>query len=154
MFKSDEQVATFINLIEKFTLAVVNYHGSSNAQDAGILNKQRQNLELFVKLACGISPLSDTTDTLLCPDCGGEMALRSNRNNGQKFYGCRKFPACRGTRDEDGLSKADRDIKKYNEETAVQEGGFSFNRPKRDVVNEVAPPPEPVKTTWINPFAK
>lgn len=154
MFKNDEQVVTFIDLLEKFTLAVIdNRSPNSDIQDAVTLNKQRLNLELFVKLACGIAPLSETT-AILCPDCGAEMKLRTNKTNGNKFYGCVKFPQCRGTRDEDGLSKADRDIKKYNEENRPQEGGFSFNRPKRDVVNEVAPPLEPAKTGWINPFAK
>lgn len=39
-----------------------------------------------------------------CPDCGAIMVLRRNRNTGQKFWACNRFPDCRGTRDidEDG----------------------------------------------------
>jgi restriction system protein len=36
-----------------------------------------------------------------CPRCGSEMALRTARqgvNEGQSFWGCSKFPGCRGTR--------------------------------------------------------
>lgn len=32
-----------------------------------------------------------------CPKCGAGMAERSNRANGQRFWGCSKFPGCRGT---------------------------------------------------------
>ncbi|HEU0079581.1 MAG TPA: topoisomerase DNA-binding C4 zinc finger domain-containing protein, partial [Longimicrobiaceae bacterium] len=32
-----------------------------------------------------------------CPECGGQMALRTNRRSGQRFWGCRRFPDCKGT---------------------------------------------------------
>jgi restriction system protein len=37
----------------------------------------------------------------VCPRCGSEMALRTARhgaNAGQSFWGCSKYPRCRGTR--------------------------------------------------------
>ncbi len=34
-----------------------------------------------------------------CPSCDGPMVLRTNRREGSSFWGCRKFPACRGTLD-------------------------------------------------------
>lgn len=37
----------------------------------------------------------------VCPRCGSEMALRTARqgaNAGQSFWGCSKYPKCRGTR--------------------------------------------------------
>ena len=34
-----------------------------------------------------------------CPSCLGAMVLRSNRRDGTSFWGCRRYPACRGTRD-------------------------------------------------------
>lgn len=158
MFKSQEQVATFMNLLEKFTNSAIHYalvrsQGLDEAakQHAAILNKDRDGLEAFVTLACGITPASDTTDVMLCPDCNAEMALRTNRQNGNKFWGCKKYPNCRGTRDENGLSKAEREEQKYKQDQAAQEGGFSFNRDKRNPVTEVSPP---VDTGWKNPFAK
>jgi restriction system protein len=33
-----------------------------------------------------------------CPLCSAQMTKRSNRRNGEQFWGCSKFPACRGTR--------------------------------------------------------
>lgn len=34
-----------------------------------------------------------------CPLCSSEMSLRKRRSDNQKFYGCTKYPACKGTRD-------------------------------------------------------
>ena len=33
----------------------------------------------------------------ICPRCEAQMVERSNRASGQRFWGCTKFPACRGT---------------------------------------------------------
>ncbi|EKE77878.1 nuclease-related domain-containing protein [Gallaecimonas xiamenensis] len=33
-----------------------------------------------------------------CPACGGAMVLRKARNSQERFWGCRRFPQCRGTR--------------------------------------------------------
>ena len=34
-----------------------------------------------------------------CPSCNGPMVRRKNRKDGSSFWGCRKYPRCRGTRD-------------------------------------------------------
>lgn len=44
----------------------------------------------------------------LCPDCGGPMVSRANKGTGQRFWGCQDYPKCRGTRDTDGESAAER----------------------------------------------
>lgn len=31
-----------------------------------------------------------------CPFCGGEMVMRHRRSDGAAFYGCRKYPSCKG----------------------------------------------------------
>ena len=41
----------------------------------------------------------DSVATPSCPLCGGPLALRRNRRDGNPFWGCRRFPRCRGTRD-------------------------------------------------------
>jgi ssDNA-binding Zn-finger/Zn-ribbon topoisomerase 1 len=38
------------------------------------------------------------TADLACPRCGGPMVERTNRQTGEAFLGCRRFPDCRGTR--------------------------------------------------------
>jgi len=152
MFTSDEQVAAFVDITEKFVLMVINHSNSSNTESATHLNKMRDTYEKFLMAISGLSVASNTEpEELLCPDCTSEMALRTNRQNGNKFWGCKKYPNCKGTRDENGLSKADRDEKKHKEEQVQQDSGFSFNRDKRNPVTEVSPP---IDTGWVNPFAK
>jgi len=51
-------------------------------------------------------------ESVKCPDCGGEMISRTGKFG--VFWGCRDFPRCKGTRDSEGRSKADRE--KYKEE--------------------------------------
>lgn len=36
-----------------------------------------------------------------CPFCGSETVIRTNRRLGVPFYGCTRFPDCKGTRDYD-----------------------------------------------------
>ena len=36
------------------------------------------------------------TDAPLCPRCGNAMVLRTSRETGKKFFGCCKYPKCRG----------------------------------------------------------
>ena len=43
----------------------------------------------------------------LCPDCGGKMVSRKNVSTGQRFWGCKDYPKCRGTRNTDGEAKHD-----------------------------------------------
>ena len=46
-------------------------------------------------------PAVDTQRNLACPKCGEPMVLRTTRkgaNAGNKFWGCKQFPACSGTR--------------------------------------------------------
>jgi restriction system protein len=34
----------------------------------------------------------------VCPKCGADMVKRLNRQTRDHFWGCAKYPACRGTR--------------------------------------------------------
>jgi ssDNA-binding Zn-finger/Zn-ribbon topoisomerase 1 len=47
-------------------------------------------------------------ENVTCPDCGGAMVSRVSGKDQRRFWGCRDFPRCRGTRDTDGLSRAER----------------------------------------------
>jgi len=51
-----------------------------------------------------------------CPDCGAPMVSRVRQPKAwetdqqpQRFWGCRTFPRCKGTRDVMGRSKRERD---------------------------------------------
>lgn len=37
-------------------------------------------------------------DLASCPRCGAALIARTNRQTGQSFYGCSRYPKCRGTR--------------------------------------------------------
>lgn len=47
-------------------------------------------------------------ENIKCPQCGGPMVSRANKKTGQRFWGCRAYPECTGTRDTDGESNRDR----------------------------------------------
>ena len=51
----------------------------------------------------------------LCPDCGSPMKSRTGQYG--TFWGCTKYPACKGTRDSQGRSKADREKWKEEQES-------------------------------------
>lgn len=57
-------------------------------------------------------------DGVKCPNCGGEMISRSGKYG--VFWGCKSFPNCKGTRDSQGRSKADRE--KFKAERAKERG--------------------------------
>jgi restriction system protein len=47
------------------------------------------------------NPLNESRQSVLCPVCNAPMIERTNqkgRNPGSKFWGCERFPSCRGTR--------------------------------------------------------
>lgn len=69
------------------------------------------------------------TNDMLCPECEGPMVARTNRQNGDKFWGCKKYPNCRGTRDKEGLSREERLAQKEREKPPVEhEEGFPFSK--------------------------
>lgn len=119
-------------------------------QNAPIQNTSIQNTALDT------SSQSGGQKAMLCPECGSEMVLRTNREKGTRFWGCKTFPACRGTRDEDGLSRSEREALKFKQAEVKQETGFTFNRDKKP---EPLPEPKPTftppfKTPTFNPFSK
>lgn len=53
-------------------------------------------------------------ENVKCPECQGPMVPR----NGQfgKFWGCRRYPSCTGTRDSEGMSRQERRAQRLNTE--------------------------------------
>lgn len=45
-------------------------------------------------------------ENVKCPNCDGPMIPRNSQYG--KFWGCKDYPRCKGTRDSDELSKDDR----------------------------------------------
>lgn len=51
----------------------------------------------------------ESAPTLACPQCGGAMVLRMARTGryaGSQFYGCKRYPECRGIREVAGPSNS------------------------------------------------
>jgi ssDNA-binding Zn-finger/Zn-ribbon topoisomerase 1 len=68
-------------------------------------------------------------DKTLCPDCNGEMVSRTGKYG--VFWGCKKFPECKGTRDSNGESKSDRAKARgedYEPDNKDEMNRFSFKR--------------------------
>lgn len=45
-------------------------------------------------------------NTPTCPDCGGPMRMRQNRQTNEDFWGCYGYPECTGTREVDNDNPA------------------------------------------------
>lgn len=65
------------------------------------LDDVRATRHLIQRLAASRLSIEDPAlDDVIppCPECGGTMAERVNRKSGSGFYGCVRYPACKGTR--------------------------------------------------------
>jgi tRNA(Ile2) C34 agmatinyltransferase TiaS len=51
--------------------------------------------------------LNPSLENVKCPECGGAMISRSGKYG--TFWGCKKYPECKGTRDSMGRSKSERE---------------------------------------------
>jgi hypothetical protein len=49
-----------------------------------------------------------------CPKCSSKMVKRTARRTNKDFYGCSKFPKCRGTRELDGSVREKRESDGFN----------------------------------------
>jgi ssDNA-binding Zn-finger/Zn-ribbon topoisomerase 1 len=69
-------------------------------------------------------------DEVLCPNCNGKMISRKGQYG--VFWGCASFPECKGTRDNQGRSKADREKWKAEQEgyeaDSSEANQVSFNK--------------------------
>lgn len=45
-------------------------------------------------------------ENVTCPECGGPMMSRANRATGQRFWGCKRYPVCKGTLNTDGDARS------------------------------------------------
>lgn len=75
------------------------------------------------------------TEETLCPDCNKKMISRIGKYG--VFWGCIDYPDCKGTRDNQGRSKADREKwKDEQEEKKEQEDTSSeWQRNKEDNIH-------------------
>jgi len=70
-------------------------------------------------------------ENVKCPKCDGEMVSRTGKFG--VFWGCKDYPNCKGTRDSQGRSKADRAAERESKEESDidrAQGRTTFNRKK------------------------
>jgi hypothetical protein len=84
---------------------------------------------LFKNFNMNILSPSPILEDVQCPECLGPMVSRKNRTNGEVFWGCKKYPECKGTRDSQGRSRAEREAEKNKDKEPVnQDPMFRFER--------------------------
>lgn len=62
---------------------------------------RNETVEIISKSSPAPKPTKKSSAAVKCPKCNGRMALRTAKqgaNKGQKFWGCSKFPRCKGTK--------------------------------------------------------
>lgn len=72
---------------------------------------------------------SSTIKNVKCPECDGEMISRIGQFG--TFWGCKKYPMCKGTRNSDGLSREEASAeraKSREKEEARQDPNYRFNK--------------------------
>lgn len=57
-----------------------------------------REIQTPIHTATRLQDLPAPEPTPTCPTCAGGMTRRPNRKTGELFWGCRRFPQCRGTR--------------------------------------------------------
>ena len=80
---------------DKATLEIAQFFLEQNKQNAVDYTARYQNQ---MKMALSEEPYEEAKE-ILCPRCGAVMVLRKagkGPNAGKPFYGCSKYPACRG----------------------------------------------------------
>jgi len=60
-------------------------------------------------------------ENVTCPECGGPMVSRQNRRDQTRFWGCKAYPKCTGTRNVDGEEKKPRCMVQFTNEEGETE---------------------------------
>lgn len=87
---SDADVQLYVNTLQRTAL-----ENTKAARDKHVQNLK--NNADAKKPNPSIRHLS-ANDQTSCPKCGADMLKRTNRKSGEAFWGCSRFPKCKGTR--------------------------------------------------------
>lgn len=68
-----------------------------------------------------------------CPKCNSRMVLRTNRATQEKFWGCSKFPNCRGTRNYDQVPAKPQTVYPAYQPSQYTLNGKAFNPSPRQL---------------------
>ena len=73
-------------------------------------------------------------ESVKCPECNGKMISRTGKFG--VFWGCKDYPDCKGTRDSQGRSKADRDKWKSEQDNSERDEETAKQRGKKEWIVE------------------
>jgi ssDNA-binding Zn-finger/Zn-ribbon topoisomerase 1 len=78
-------------------------------------------------------------EPVICPDCGAPMVSRVAKpkpgdldQSARRFWGCSRYPRCRGTRDTMGRSRQERKAAQTENPDPGAQSRFSFDRDRWD----------------------
>lgn len=124
-----EQLVKVIDALEGFVDSIIVNSNLPSETAYGNFIEKKVKLMNEVIVALDIKPEPKTTiQDVECPECGSKMIARANRVTGEKFWGCKNYPDCRGTRDSEGKSKEDRKREKDNTPPEPSDERFRFRR--------------------------
>jgi hypothetical protein len=117
-------------------LEVVDEDAGSNMIDALV---EKIKLEKYLSIKCIDASVVRRPDKVLtsiedvkCPDCDGPMVSRKSQYG--VFWGCKKYPKCKGTRDSMGRTKEeaklerDRDKQSEDVDRTPVDPAYTFKR--------------------------
>lgn len=98
----DEQLEKAINHLGSTMMEILDKVNQIGDGLEALCQKYNADRQVGGKSASLARPISNTPVNHKCPKCNAPMLERYNKSSGEMFYGCSKFPECRGTRQSDG----------------------------------------------------
>lgn len=101
------EIETIVDYISNYIIRVVIAKETESSEDAASMHGSRDALVNHLMVMFGEEEIEEVKkpiyDGLKCPDCDGEMVSRKSQYG--TFWGCKKYPKCKGTRDSEGRTK-------------------------------------------------
>ena len=85
----DEQVPEIVTTIRAWAGTVTNAQKSRHVEN---LRQRKEPVPVKAKVQ------ESEPSAPVCPKCGAPMVIRTRKSDGNPFWGCARFPACRGIR--------------------------------------------------------
>jgi hypothetical protein len=95
--RSKRQLLEYIRLRRTVVFSKSQVEGYAEQLSAAKLDASRETRRAHIE-GLRRQVIAKENDKNTCPKCGSSMVLRMNKETGQSFFGCSRFPKCKGTR--------------------------------------------------------
>lgn len=116
------EVETLVDYFTAYVHMMILSNDDESAESAVAMHKLRDNLINHLMEKFGEEEQDETPkpvyEGVRCPDCDGEMVSRKSQYG--TFWGCKKYPRCRGTRDSEGRTKEEARLAKEKDRESPQ----------------------------------